>query len=173
MNKYNFDQKVNRREFHSSKWSYDEGVISLTIADTDFVVPNEVREAVESISKYGRFGYTDTCDTYFESYIDWYSSRYHASFKKEDCLFATGIVASIDSILKRITKPHDKVLMITPIYNVFFNCIKNNNCKLVEVPFIYKDGKVSIDYPLFEKCIKEVKVFIFCNPHNPTGYRFL
>ena len=173
MKQYNFDKKVDRREYYSYKWDYkDDDVISLTIADTDFESSKEVREAVNDIASYGRLGYTRVPNKYFDSYVNWFSSRYNASFKREDCLFSTGIVASLDSVLKRVAKLNEGVMMFTPIYNVFFSCIKNNGLVLKECPFIYDNGKYSIDFKLFDKLIKEVKVFILCNPHNPNGYRF-
>ena len=172
MNKYNFDEKVDRRAFNSCKWDYEEDVISLTIADSDFPTSKEVSKAIEEISKYGRLGYTDVPKEYFESYKEWFSSRYNAKFEVEDCVFSTGVVASIDSILKRIANPGDGVMMFTPTYNVFFNCLKNNGLIVKECPFIYNDGKYEVDYKLFDTLIKEVKIFILCNPHNPNGYRF-
>ena len=172
MNKYNFDEKVDRRAFNSCKWDYEEDVISLTIADTDFHTSKEVSKAIEEISKYGRLGYTDVPKGYFESYKEWFSSRYNAKFEVEDCVFSTGVVASIDSILKRIANPGDGVMMFTPTYNVFFNCLKNNGLIVKECPLIYNDGKYEVDFKLFDLLIKEVKIFILCNPHNPNGYRF-
>lgn len=172
MKKYNFDEYVNRREFNSSKWSVDEDTISLTVADTDFKVLPEIAKEVEKINQYGRFGYTEIDDSYFEAYVKWYGSRYNAKFSVSDCVFSTGVISSMDTILKRIIKKGDPIMMFTPIYNVFFNCIKNAGAYLLDCPFIYKDHKYSIDWDLFEKNIKKTKVFILCNPHNPTGIRF-
>ena len=144
----------------------------VTVADTDFMVPFAVQEAVNNINKYARFGYTYPGEEYFNSYIYWFSKRYNASFTKEDCIFSTGVVSSIDSILKRVCETNDKVMMFTPIYNVFFNCIKNNGLILEDCPFIYKDYRYEIDWDSFEKKIKDVKAFILCNPHNPIGVIF-
>ena len=136
MKKYNFDEYVNRREFNSSKWSVDEDTISLTVADTDFKVLPEIAKEVEKINQYGRFGYTEIDDSYFEAYVKWYGSRYNAKFSAPDCVFSTGVISSMDTILKRIIKKGDAIMMFTPIYNVFFNCIKNAGAYLLDCPFI-------------------------------------
>ena len=172
MKKYNFDQVIDRRKTHSYKWDCKENEISLSIADMDFAVMPEIKEAIAKRSEENCFGYSMAYDKYFEAYKNWFGNRYHARFEIEDCIFSSGIVASLDSVIKRITNPGDGVLLLTPIYNVFFNIVKNNNRSLVNCPLLYKDGKYSIDWDLLEAKIKASKAIIFCNPHNPVGKRF-
>lgn len=172
MNKYNFDLTIDRRKTYSYKWDCKENEISLSIADTDFMVLPEIKEAILKRSDDERYGYTYVPNSYFEAYKKWFGNRYHASFEVSDCIYTTGIVASLDSVIKRITNPNDGVMILTPNYNVFFNIIKNNNRKLVDCPFRYENFRYEIDWALFESKLKEAKVFIFCNPHNPIGMRF-
>ena len=172
MTKYDFDRTIDRRIAHSRKWDVLDNEISLTVADTDYQVMDEIMEEVNRINLLGRFGYTSPDERYFNSYVHWFGSRYQAKFEVEDCLFSTGVVASIDSILKHLGKPHDKVMMFTPIYNVFYNCVRNNDCDLLECPLTYHNYQYFIDWELFDKQIKNAKFFILCNPHNPVGMMF-
>ena len=172
MSKYNFNKIIDRRNMSSYKWDIKENELSLTIADMDFSVMPEITESINKIAKVSAYGYRYVPKEYFTSYVNHFTKRYGARFSEEDCIFSNGIVGSIDSILKRICKKGDGVAMLTPIYNVFFNCIKNNGLVLVDTPFIYENHKDTIDWELLEKNLKVAKAFIFCNPHNPIGKTF-
>lgn len=172
MKKYNFDEVVDRRPYLSMKWSIPQDGISLSIADTDFVVTDEIKAEIARINEHGRFGYTGINDDYFNSYVHWFSNRYQASFEAKDCIFSTGVVVSLDCVIKKLLKVGDGVMMFTPTYNVFYNCIKNNGCILIDCPFIYNNYHYEINWELMEKDIKKAKAFILCNPHNPIGRKF-
>lgn len=172
MSRYNFYILQNRRGTRSYKWDCSKEEISLSIADMDFPVMPEIKEAIRKRSEVDSYGYSMASDRYFEAYKNWFGTRYNSHFEKEDCIFSSGIVASLDSVIKRITKEDEGVLLMTPVYNVFFNIIKNNHRRLVDCPFIYKDYKYEIDWNLLEEKLKESKALIFCNPHNPIGKRY-
>lgn len=173
--KYDFDHAVDRKGTNSVKFleSYPDS-LEMWIADMDFKVLPEIKEAIKSKADIDAYGYCCPKDDYFESYIAWGKKQHNITLKKEWMIFSTGVVASIDSIFKRLCKPGDEVVMFTPAYNVFFNCIKNNNLKCASCSFIYKDGEYSIDWEKLESLLsrKSVKVFLLCNPHNPSGKIF-
>lgn len=171
-NKYNFDQIVDRRKLHSYKWDVKDNEISLSVADSDFVCFPEIKKSLLSKVDDACFGYTYVPDEYFDAYSYWWKKRYDVNLERKNFIFCSSIVASIDVILKRVTSKGDKVLMLTPIYNVFFNCIKNNELTLNESQFVYGNNSFSIDWEDFENKLKESKVFILCNPHNPIGIMF-
>lgn len=58
-----------------------------------------------------------------------------------------------------------------PVYYPFRDAIVNNHRTLVESPLLRTENGYVIDYEDFEEKIKtnDVKVFIFCSPHNPVG----
>ncbi len=168
-NKYNFDKEIDRRQTHSYKWNIPNNYISLSIADTDFMVADEIQKAIIERAKNPTYGYTFVPDEYYEAYINWWKRHHNVTFKKEWFCFSTSIVASIDSIIKRLSNPNDGVCVLSPNYNVFYDCIKNNNRKIIEVPFDYKDYQYSINWELLEKGLIQSKIFIHCNPHNPFG----
>ena len=102
--KYNFDQSIDRRETKSYKWDVDKDSLSFSVADTDFLVADEISDAINNRAKLATYGYTFVPDEYYEAYIYWWKHRYNLELKKEWFAFSTSIVASIDTILKRITK---------------------------------------------------------------------
>ena len=58
MNKYNFDTKLERRYTHSYKWHIPRGAISLSIADTDFLVAKEIQQSIINRANRPTYGYT-------------------------------------------------------------------------------------------------------------------
>ena len=171
-NKYNFDKFINRRHINSYKWNIKDDEYSYSIADMDFDVANEIKEAIKEQADIPTYGYTFVSDEYYEAYIYWWKHRYNTELKLEWFMFSTSIVASIDSAIKRVSNINDSISLFSPNYNVFYNCIINNHRKILEIPFIYKDYKYSIDWKITEEIISKSKIFIFCNPHNPIGKQF-
>lgn len=171
MNKYNFDDLVNRYNSSSSKYSEGKEVLPMWVADMDFHVLPEIKEAIIQRANIDAYGYTDSSEEYFISFINFFKRHHNIDIKRDEVFFSTGVVASIDSIFKHLFKPGDKVLMLTPIYHTFFNCIKNNGLELVELELDYQNLVYSLNIKRIEEVIKKegIKVFLFCNPHNPVG----
>lgn len=174
MAKYNFETSIDRKATNSIRWDVEEGELPLNIADMDFMVMPEITEAITKRAKQSCYGYTFVNEKYYQAYIRWWKEHHNTELKKEWFLFSNSVVGSIDSILKHLGKPGDQVAMITPIYNVFFNCIKNNQMRVKECEFIYRENIAEINWDKLEKILKEkdTKFFIFCNPHNPVGRKF-
>lgn len=174
MGKYNFDFSIDRRKTYSARWGVTENELPLNIADMDFEVLPEIKEAIKNRAELDCYGYIDTPKSYFEAYISWWKRRHDVELKLEWFSFSTSVVGSIDSILKRICKPNDQVVLFTPVYNVFFNCIRNNHLIVRECDLLEKDNSFEIDWDKFENILKEesTKAFILCNPHNPVGKGF-
>ena len=167
--KYNFDKIIDRRHIDSYKWNVKDNEYSFSIADMDFDVMLEIKEAIIKQANISTYGYTYVNDKYYEAYIKWWKSRYDTTLKKDWFMFYISVVASIDSVIKRLTKINDGISLFSPNYNVFYNCINNNHRNVIEIPFDYKDYKYSINWDLVEQGISKSKMFILCNPHNPVG----
>ena len=174
MKKYNFDQTINRRTTYSVRWDVKEGELPLNIADMDFEVLPEIKEAIKKRSELDCYGYIDTPSEYYEAYIRWWKNRHSLELKKEWFMFSSSVVGSIDTILKTVLKCDEQVVMFTPVYNVFYNCVKNNQLVLKECELIYRRNSFEIDWDKLERLLSEerTKAFIFCNPHNPVGRGF-
>lgn len=171
MSKYNFDASINRKESNSIRWNINEGELPLDIADMDFMVMPEIVKAVKARAEQACYGYTFVPDSYYQAYIRWWRDRHNTNLEKDWFIFSKSVVASIDSIFKHLGKPKDEVVMFTPVYNVFFNCIKNNNLVLKECEFIL-DKELNIDWEKLKTQLHGAKFFLLCNPHNPLGRKF-
>lgn len=171
MSKYNFDASIDRKESCSIRWNVNEDELPLDIADMDFMVMPEIEKAVKARAEQACYGYTFVPDSYYQAYIRWWRDRHNTKLEKDWFIFSKSVVASIDSIFKHLGKPKDEVVMFTPVYNVFFNCIKNNNLVLKECEFIL-DKELSIDWEKLKTQLHGASFFLLCNPHNPLGRKF-
>lgn len=171
--KYNFDEIIPRRHTNSYKWdsAADEDVLPLWVADMDFRTAPAVVEALAQRVRHGIFGYTRVPDEYYEAVIRWFKRRHGWEFQRDWMIYTSGVVPAVSAIIKALTRPGDKVLVQTPVYNCFFSSIRNNGCEIASSPLVYENQTYRIDFKdLEEKASDEkVKVMLLCNPHNPAG----
>ena len=169
--KYNFDSINNRVGTNSVKWDIHPDVIPLWVADMDFQVLPELKEALSKRVDEGIFGYTLVPESYFEAIINWFDRRHHWHIDRSWILYTSGVIPAMAAALKAFTLPGEKVLIQTPVYNCFFSSIANCGCEPVENELVREGNTYRIDFADFEnKCADpKTTVFLLCNPHNPAG----
>ena len=168
---YDFDTVNDRRSEFSMKWDVNDGELPMWVADMDFKTAPEITEAIVKRAEHGIFGYTDVPARWKNAVISWYKKRHSLTIEYDSLMFSTGVVAAISSIVRKLTTPNENVVLLTPVYNIFFNSIINNRCRALECPLIYDGEKYEINWTDFEEKLsdKQTTLFILCNPHNPTG----
>ena len=169
--KYNFDKISNRRHTSSEKWDVKDNELPMWVADMDFVVMPEIQEAIIKAAKDNSYGYSYPTKEVYEAYKYWWKSRHDLDIDTNSMIFVTGVVAALDSLVRTLTKENDNVLILSPVYNNFFTVVTSNKRNLIISNLVYKDNDFYIDYEDIEQKIRDndVKLFIFCNPHNPIG----
>ena len=169
--KYNFDELSERRNTNSRKWDVKENELPMWVADMDFLVFPEIKNAIIEAANRGSYGYTFPTDKFFEAYHYWWLSRHNIDIPIKDMVYVSGVVSSLDSLIRALTNEKDAVLLLSPSYSGFYSVIRNNNRTLVTSNLIYNSNDWFIDYEDVENKIVDfnVKATIFCNPHNPTG----
>lgn len=169
--KYNFDSINNRVGTNSVKWDIHPDVIPLWVADMDFQVLPELKEALSKRVDEGIFGYTLVPESYYEAIINWFDRRHHWHIDRSWILYTSGVIPAMAAALKAFTLPGEKVLIQTPVYNCFFSSIANCGCEPVENGLVREGNTYRIDFADFEnKCADpKTTVFLLCNPHNPAG----
>lgn len=168
---YDFDKVVNRYGTNSLKWNVKENELPMWVADMDFETAPEIKEALLARVAHGVFGYTDIPEEWAQSYVDWWSNRHHYEMDKESLIFCTGVVPAISSMVRKLTTPAEKVLIQTPVYNIFFNSILNNGRQVLQSPLAYDKKSFEIDFEKLERDLADpqTSLMILCNPHNPIG----
>ena len=169
--KYDFETIIDRRGSDSLKWDVGEKELPMWVADMDFQTAPEIIEALKERVCRGIFGYTIIPDRWHEAIMGWWKSRHGFEIKKEWLRFCTGVIPAIDCTIRALTKPGEKILMLTPIYNHFFISIEENERVAVESRMEYDGSKYWINYADLEAKLADPKtpLMILSNPHNPTG----
>ena len=141
------------------------------VADMDFKAAPAIIQAMEKRVAHGVFGYTLTADTFYKAIINWWHRRYGLSLPQEWILPVPGVLPSLSAIIRTVTEPGDKVLLLTPVYDHFFASIQNCGRKVAECPLQYENGSYSLNPELLiaEAVKPEVKLLLLSNPHNPVG----
>jgi len=177
--KYNFDEAIDRTNYHSVKWDelktkfgdIPEDVLPMWIADMEFRSPQPVIEAIKKAAEHGIYGYTSRPLSYYQAIIDWMEKRHNWKVKKDWLVFSPGVVPALSFIIRAFTQPGDKVIVQPPVYYPFFRVIENNGCHVVNNPLKLSNKKYFMDYDDLEKKVDDsrVKLIILCSPHNPVG----
>lgn len=171
MAKYDFDKKLDRSASWSLKWKVAENELPMWVADMDFETAPEIMEALSKRLSQGAYGYTIVPDEWYNAYISWWKTRHKLDIKKEELVFSTGVIPTISSAVRKFTAPNENVVITTPVYNVFFNCIVNNGARVLESPLLERDGSFFFDFDDLEKKLSDpqTSLLLLCNPQNPSG----
>ncbi len=168
---YDFDTPLDRRNTYSLKWDVGKNELPMWVADMDFETAPEIKEAILKRAAHGVYGYTGVPDAWYEAYIRWWKKRHDFTIQREWLVFSTGVVPSISGIVRKLTTPAEKVLVQTPVYNIFFNSVINNGRRVLESPLKYDGKDYHIDFADLEQKLADPQttLMILCNPHNPIG----
>ena len=168
---YDFDTPVNRRGTGSLKWDVAENELPMWVADMDFETAPEIRAALRARVEHGVFGYSVVPEAWQDAYVQWWKNRHGVIFQKEWLIFCTGVVPAISSMVRKLTTPAENVVLMTPVYNIFFNSVLNNGRRVLESPLRYDGAEYAVDFDDLERKLADpqTSLMILCNPHNPIG----
>lgn len=168
---FHFDRPVDRRNTGSLKWDVQEGELPMWVADMDFQTAPAVREAIRARAEHGVFGYSIVPKEWYQAYISWWEDRHGFTMERDWLIFCTGVVPAISSMVRKLTTPAEKVLLMTPVYNIFFNSILNNGRQALECGLPYDGTEYRIDFEDLERKLADPQttMMLLCNPHNPIG----
>lgn len=159
------------------KWEYEQcrtgyqDLIGMGTADMDFMCPEPILRAIREVADRGHLGYPMIPDTYYEAIHDWLLKKadWNVDTVQSVC-HNSGIYISAWSILDVLTKPGDKIVILSPVHFCFKRMIDMNQRITIECPLIQADGCYTIPEGALEACLASgAKLLWLCNPHNPVG----
>lgn len=143
-----------------------------TVADIDFYMPECLEKRLNDFIQNTTQGYNAVSQDYKESLNLWMKSRHNFEIKEEWLTLSTGVIPAIANALYAFTDKDDAVCIMSPVYHVFYRILDNlERKKVINNLVINDDNSYTIDFETLEKQFieEDVKVMLFCSPHNPVG----
>lgn len=173
-----FDQVINRKKTDSVKWDYTkrifgvEDVLPMWVADMDFQAPEEVIDALHTRVDHGIFGYTMPGSKMEEAVKNWLKSRHSWEIDPKTITYSPGIVTAISMAIHAFTTSEDKIVVQPPVYYPFFEIAQKHKREVLYNQLLLNENfRYEIDFNDLEEKLSDerTKLFILCNPHNPSG----
>lgn len=171
---HDFDAIIDRRGGDSEKWNrYGEDVLPLWVADSDFTAPQPVVDALARRVSHGVFGYPDHMDHAVErAAAHWMQRRFGWQVDPAWVCGSPGVSAALSLAINAFSGPGEGVLMFTPTYPPFIALTKANGREALSLSLVFENGNFCIDWADVERKARKAKLFLLCNPQNPTGRVF-
>ncbi|QDQ92695.1 aminotransferase class I/II-fold pyridoxal phosphate-dependent enzyme [Rhodococcus sp. WB9] len=157
------------------KWAraVEAGALPSWVADMDFPVAPEIRDALKDVIDRGDLGYPNWLGgtPLRAEFARRMSDRYGWQVDPADVREQTDLIQALQLILHLGTRPGDAVVIQTPNYPPFLATIETMGRRTVEFPFVDTENGWALDFDEFEQTLAQnrPKVLVLVNPHNPTG----
>ncbi|EJO5348704.1 aminotransferase class I/II-fold pyridoxal phosphate-dependent enzyme [Clostridium botulinum] len=156
------------RKFYNKVSNYKDA-ISLTLGQPDFKVPNRIKEELINALKEDKTTYTSNAGLKdLRSEIGKYLKTMDINYNPEEICITVGGSEGLMCVFSTLLNEGDKILIPTPAYPAYENCIKLLGGKLVNYTLL---EDFSIDFSALENTIKneKPKAMVLSYPSNPTG----
>ena len=170
-----FDTVYDRRGSDSIKYNSgpaaDRDVIPMWVADMDFKSPPQVEEALVRIARQGIYGYEDAGERLDISIRKWYKDRMGWDMPDGHIFKTPGVMFAVAAAIRALTEKGDRIMIFQPVYHPFYYVVRDNDRVPVICDLKREDTGYVIDFEDAERKIRKenVKVVLFCSPHNPVG----
>lgn len=173
---YDLNERTRRQGTLSYKWDQgqqlfgDPEVLPLWVADMDFKCAPAIVRAVTDRAAESIYGYTIRTKEYVDAITGWFQRRHDWAVDPSWLTDSPGVVPSLSLAVQSFTEPGDEVMLMSPVYNPFYDVITKNHRTPVECPLILNDNRYEMDYDLLEARMQQgAKLLLLCSPHNPGG----
>lgn len=156
------------------KWNHGgKADLQMWVADMDFPVACEIREALaERVGRWD-FGYGLPPKELSELAAEHIRKRHGWKVESDWITWFPEVLTGVRVFLRMFTNPGDGVINMSPLYPPLFNLPEYEGRRVLDAPLRVCDGKDCIDLERVEShCREGAKLLLLCNPHNPTGRAF-
>jgi cysteine-S-conjugate beta-lyase len=174
----NFDQIIPRRDTNSIKWTkYPIDVLAFWVADMDFPAPPPILDALHRAVDHGVFGY-DVPTTALKELVAGRMEKLYGWHIDPQAVVATpGLVSAFTAAARMLCRPGDGYLIQPPVYMPFNDLQQNHGFVRQEAPLVCSVEGNRLRYEIdwdsfaagFNSLGSQTRMFLLCNPHNPTG----
>jgi cystathionine beta-lyase len=172
---FDFDTPVDRTNTASLKWDRYRGrdIIPLWVADMDFRAPPGVIDALHDHVDHGVFGYTLPPDDLLEAVLNMLERNHAWDVRPEWIVWLPGLVTGLNVACRSVGGPDDAVMTAIPVYPPFLSAPTLSQRALIAVEHGEDSHRYFFDLDRISRAITgRTRMFILCNPQNPTGRVF-
>ncbi|MFN8522847.1 MAG: PatB family C-S lyase [Chloroflexota bacterium] len=168
------------RARRGTKWHrYPADVLPAWVADMDFAVPDSIQKAILDTVESRDYGYgvgpgsRTGPDGVAQAFAERMASRYDWIVEPERVLPTSELVQAMYGTVLAFSEPGDGIILHLPIYPPFLASVDQNGRRRVENLLVDNGTRFEIDFDALRKSIDpSTRIWMFCNPHNPTGRAF-
>ena len=159
----------------SMKWSAYPGTIGAWVAEMDFGVAEPIASAVSDALSSGLTGYLPAAlsTDLAAATSQWYERRYGWRPDPERIHPVPDVITAYQVAIERFSAPGSAVIVPTPAYMPFLFVPPMQDRRVIEVPSIEVDGRMTMDLDGISRAFEDGGgLVVLCNPHNPLGTVF-
>src|SRR3984893_14906096 len=163
----------------NAKWNqYGADVIPAFVADMDFAVAAPIQAAIERIVRDGDYGYPlrngERADRpVARAFTERMKSRFGWELCADLVMPMADLVQGTFAPILAFSDPGDGVVLQVPNYPPFRDAINTTERKLLALPMRDDGTRHVFDMAELTALLdKRTRIFILCNPQNPTGRAF-
>ena len=162
------------RERHSSKWRrFPSDVLPMHVAEMDFQIAEPIAELITKMVRENDLGYLGPVPEVASAFEQFALKRWGWQIDPSQLHLATDVGVATVEFLRANLKPGEGVIVNTPVYNGFYEWLKELRITPVDVPLITGDHEYLLDLDGIEREFEAGNRFLLlCNPHNPVGRAF-
>lgn len=164
------------RRRHGAKWNqYGADVLPAWVADMDFVVAAPIRAALHAAVDADDLGYPQAprATGLPQLFATRVGERFGWTIDSRDVLILSDVVQGLYLALETFSARGEGALIQTPIYPPFLHAAQETGRRAVCVPLSAGTTRYEIDFAALEDAIDaDTRLFMLCNPHNPSGRVF-
>ena len=147
--------------------------IPMWVADMNFPTAPAIVDALQKRAAHPLYGYFQAPEAYYNAIIRWHKARNGVTgLAKQHIGHENGVLGGLMSAVSALCSAGSKVLVHSPTYIGFTSTLQNGGYEIVHSPLRRdEDGVWRMDFADMEAKLSsgDIRVLIFCSPHNPTG----
>ncbi|MBW2292531.1 MAG: PatB family C-S lyase [Deltaproteobacteria bacterium] len=158
------------------KWRlFGDDVLPAWVADMDFPVAAPIQRALAELLSRSDLGYhhVPLSPQLREALVSRMAERFDWQVEPSRVVPLVNVVQGLDASVMLHSRPGEGVIVQTPIYPPFLAAVEKSGRQLVENPLVPSAARYEIDFDRLRADVRpDTRVFLLCNPHNPTGRAF-
>jgi cystathionine beta-lyase len=172
---FNFDKPIDRTDTDSIKWRKYRGreIIPMWVADMDFKSPPAVLAALRERVDHGIFGYALPDKHHRAAVVEHIRQQFQWTISPKWIVWLPGVVTGLNVTCRSVGQVGDSIVTTVPVYPPILSVHQNWDRRLLTTRMVATADGWQLDMDDLERNLtSDARLFILCNPHNPTGRVF-